>query len=61
MKTSTKKKNLTKDSIWMKKPEDHDFPAALDYLDLLFEPDEAQKMVEKLKSAPPTQKNRKIS
>ncbi|WP_126651584.1 hypothetical protein [Chryseobacterium aureum] len=59
MKTSTKKSNLTKDSIWMKEPEDHDFPAALDYLELLFVPDEAQKMVEKLKAAPTITKKSK--
>lgn len=59
MKTSTKKNNLTKDGIWMKEPEDHDFPAALDYLELLFEPDKAQKMVEKLKSAPTITKKSK--
>ncbi|WP_250254902.1 hypothetical protein [Chryseobacterium sp. Marseille-Q3244] len=46
-----KKNTLTKDSLWMKEPEDHDFPAALDYLELLFTPDEAQKIVESLKEA----------
>ncbi|MCJ7932538.1 MAG: hypothetical protein MUW56_02605 [Chryseobacterium sp.] len=46
-----KKKNSAKDSIWLKEPEDHDFPAAQDYLELLFEPDQAQKIVEKLKKA----------
>ncbi|TZF99296.1 hypothetical protein FW781_05050 (plasmid) [Chryseobacterium panacisoli] len=51
MKTSVKKGNLTKDSIWMKEPETHDFPAAQDYLELLYEPDKARKMVEKLKAA----------
>ncbi|WP_288376633.1 hypothetical protein [uncultured Chryseobacterium sp.] len=59
MKTSAKKKNLTKDSIWMKEPEEHDFPAALDYLELLFLPDEAQKMVDKLKTAPTITKKSK--
>ena len=59
MKTSTKKNNQTKDSIWMKEPEDHDFPAARDYLELLFEPDEAKKMVEKLKTAPTITKKSK--
>ncbi|PRB05982.1 hypothetical protein CQ046_02055 [Chryseobacterium sp. MYb7] len=59
MKTSTKKNNQTKDSIWMKEPEDHDFPAAQDYLELLFEPDEAKKMVEKLKTAPTITKKSK--
>lgn len=51
MKT-VKKTQLTKDSIWLKEPEDHDFPAAQDYLELLFQPDEVQKMVKKLKAAP---------
>ncbi|WP_426479236.1 hypothetical protein ACP3T3_07230 [Chryseobacterium sp. CBSDS_008] len=51
MKT-VKKNNLTKDSIWLKEPESHDFPAAQDYLELLFKPSDAQKMVEKLKAAP---------
>lgn len=51
MKTSEKKNRLTKDNIWLKEPEDHDFPAAQDYLELLFSPPEAQKMVEKLKAA----------
>jgi hypothetical protein len=52
MKTSGKKTHLTKDNIWLKEPEDHDFPAARDYLELLFQSDEAQKMVKKLKAAP---------
>lgn len=59
MKTSVKKGNLTKDSIWMKEPEVHDFPAAQDYLELLFEPDKARKMVEKLKTAPTITKKSK--
>jgi len=59
MKTSVKKGNLTKDSIWMKEPEVHDFPAAQDYLELLFEPDKARKMVEKLKTTPTITKKSK--
>ncbi|MCS4301102.1 MULTISPECIES: hypothetical protein [unclassified Chryseobacterium] len=46
-----KKNTLTRDSLWMKEPEDHDFPAAADYLELLFPPDEVRKIVEKLKEA----------
>lgn len=46
-----KKGKLTKDNLWMKEPEDHDFPAALDYLELLFTLEEAQKIVESLKGA----------
>lgn len=56
---SVKKGNLTKESIWMKEPEVHDFPAAQDYLELLFEPDKARKMVEKLKTAPTITKKSK--
>ncbi|WP_433631357.1 hypothetical protein [Chryseobacterium cucumeris] len=52
MKTFPKKTHLTRDNIWLKEPEDHDFPAAQDYLELLFQPDEVEKMVEKLKAAP---------
>ncbi|WP_343686465.1 hypothetical protein [Chryseobacterium gleum] len=47
-----KKNNIPKDTIWLKEPEDHDFPAAQDYLELLFKPDDARKLVEKLKTAP---------
>lgn len=43
---------LTKDNIWLKEPEEHDFPAAQDYLELLFVSDHAQKIVEELKKAP---------
>ncbi|KAB1230925.1 hypothetical protein [Chryseobacterium viscerum] len=59
MKTSVKKNNLSKNSIWMKEPEDHDFPAAQDYLELLFTPDEAKKRVDKLKKAPTITKKSK--
>ncbi|HCN51712.1 MAG TPA: hypothetical protein DIT10_21945 [Chryseobacterium sp.] len=52
MKTPAKNKNLTRDNLWLKEPEDHDFPAAQDYLELLFEPAEAKKIVTKLKAAP---------
>ncbi len=47
-----KKSTLTKDNIWMKEPEEHDFPAAQDYLELLLVPDAAKKIVEDLKKAP---------
>lgn len=46
-----KKNLLTRDKIWLKEPEEHDFPAAFDYLELLFEPAQAQKFVGKLKKA----------
>lgn len=44
-----KKGPLPKKTIWLKEPEDHDFPAAQDYLELLFTPDVAHTIVEKLK------------
>ncbi|WP_209389286.1 hypothetical protein [Chryseobacterium sp. RR2-3-20] len=47
-----KKSTLTQDNIWMKEPEEHDFPAAQDYLELLLVPDAAKKIVEDLKKAP---------
>ncbi|MFH8385875.1 hypothetical protein ACH4E7_33975 [Kitasatospora sp. NPDC018058] len=34
--------------VWKKDPESHDFPAALDYLELLLEPEAAQQVVAKL-------------
>lgn len=37
-------------NIWMKEPQDHDFPAALDYLELLFVPEKAADFVKKLKA-----------
>jgi disulfide oxidoreductase YuzD len=43
------KQNL--ENIWLKEPEDHDFPAAQDYLELVYEPAEAAKIVKKLKTA----------
>lgn len=46
-----KKDILTKDTIWMKEPEEHDFPAAQDYLELLFITTQAEKFVEELKKA----------
>ncbi|UHO39598.1 hypothetical protein H5J24_05795 [Chryseobacterium capnotolerans] len=46
-----KKETLTRDNLWLQEPEDHDFPAALDYLELLFTPDKAWEIVQKLKEA----------
>jgi hypothetical protein len=34
---------------WLDEPEEHDFPAALDYLELVFAPEEAATKVELLK------------
>ncbi|OPC53361.1 hypothetical protein [Elizabethkingia bruuniana] len=53
------KKTTPKADIWLGEPEEHDFPAAQDYLELLFVPDEAQKIVAKLKKAPTIKKKSK--
>jgi hypothetical protein len=37
--------------IWLNDPEPHDYPAAIDYLELLFSPDEAGIMVSNLQNA----------
>jgi len=42
---------MNKQPIWKKEPEDDDYPAALDYLELLFSKKKAKKIVEKLKKA----------
>ncbi len=39
---------------WLDQPEEHDYPAALSYLSLIYRNSEAQRMVKKLKSAPMT-------
>ena len=36
---------------WLSEPEEHDYPAALSYLELLFPPEKASEMVERLRSA----------
>uniref|UniRef100_UPI000B34F795 hypothetical protein n=2 Tax=Elizabethkingia meningoseptica TaxID=238 RepID=UPI000B34F795 len=48
-----------KNDIWLSEPEEHDFPAAQDYLELLFEPAQAKKYVDKLKSASTIKKKSK--
>ncbi|WP_294304470.1 hypothetical protein [uncultured Chryseobacterium sp.] len=48
---NTKQKAAEYSNIWLPEPEAHDFPAALDYLELIFEPDAAAAFVEKLKQA----------
>ncbi|WBV58148.1 hypothetical protein PFY10_06790 [Chryseobacterium daecheongense] len=53
------KKSLSRDNIWIKEPEEHDFPAAQDYLELLFEPELAKKTVDKLKKVPTITKKSK--
>ena len=39
------KKNTPKADIWLEEPEEHDYPAAQDYLELLFVSDEAKKLL----------------
>ncbi|MFI9271304.1 hypothetical protein ACIGXM_11405 [Kitasatospora sp. NPDC052896] len=45
--------------VWKDHPESHDFPAALDYLDLLLSPQEAGEAVARLKQAPTVVKKAK--
>lgn len=40
---------------WLKKPEPHNYPAALSYLTLVYPPDVAASFVKKLKAAPITE------
>jgi hypothetical protein len=35
---------------WIKQPEDHDFPAAADYLDLLANPETVATLIERLRN-----------
>jgi disulfide oxidoreductase YuzD len=37
--------------FWLKEPQKHDFPAAADYLELLFDEAQVKDLVEKLKAA----------
>ena len=39
------------DSFWLKDPEEHDFPAANDYLELLFTTEESKTFTDKLRKA----------
>lgn len=51
----TKKKKITvlnKEHVFLKDPELHDYPAAQDYLELLYSPYEAKKITTALKKAP---------
>ena len=45
--------------FWLKNPEPHDFPAAADYLQLLFSEAETKVIVEALQHAPPIIKKAK--
>ena len=38
-----------KETHWKQEPEDHDFPAALDYLSLVFDKEVAETLVERLR------------
>src|ERR1017187_5628233 len=40
------------DKFWLKDPEDHDSPAAADYLELLFSVEESNAFADKLKQVP---------
>ncbi|MFJ9364399.1 hypothetical protein ACIRRA_08295 [Nocardia sp. NPDC101769] len=44
---------------WKKEPDEHDYPAATDYLDMLAEPDIVDKVVQKLRDAPVVHKKAK--
>lgn len=44
---------------WKDEPEEHDFPAAADYLTLLFTADETASLVEKLRAAETTHRKAK--
>lgn len=54
-----KEKSIRYADLWLKEPEEHDFPAALDYLELLFEPEAAAGLVTQLKHAKTIQKKAK--
>lgn len=45
--------------IWLEDPEAHDFPAAADYLDLLFEEQDVKRMVKSLRDSPTIYKKAK--
>ncbi|MGW4530468.1 hypothetical protein ACWEOI_05920 [Nocardia sp. NPDC004340] len=44
---------------WKKEPDDHDYPAAADYLEMLAEPDVIERVVQSLRDAPVTLKKAK--
>src|SRR5262245_18885302 len=47
------------DTVWLKEPEEHDFPAAADYLELLFPVAKAKAIVAKLRKARTVRKKAK--
>jgi len=46
-------------SIWLEFPEEHDYPAAMDYLELLFKKPQAKKLTDELQHAEMTVKKAK--
>jgi len=46
-------------TYWLENPEEHDFPAAQDYLELIYAPDIAKQKVDLLRKAPTVQKKAK--
>ena len=56
---NTKQKTAEYSNIWLPEPEAHDFPAALDYLELIFEPEAAAAFVTKLQQAETIRKKSK--
>lgn len=56
-----KEKQILKheNDIWLSDPEDHDFPAAVDYLELLFPLEKAKKIAARLKKTKTIQKKAK--
>lgn len=59
IKAMNSKEKINKDDIWLKEPEEHDFPAAADYLELLFDTEESNAIVKKLRKAKTIQKKSK--
>jgi len=49
----------TEETIWLDDPEQHDYPAAADYLDLLWPKDAVKKVVQRLRKAPTIEKKAK--
>ena len=48
-----------KNKIWLLEPEEHDFPAAADYLDLLYNETLVKDIIERLRSSPTIRKKAK--
>ncbi len=58
-KSKGKKELISKNNLWLNEPEIHDFPAAFDYLDLLFDHKKCTSIVSKLRKAPTIHKKAK--